>query len=167
MFRGGCCFTRGRGRIFYFSPGDQEYPVYHHPDVRRVLANAAAWAAPTDGTAARPTRPSHPPAGSSGDLHDDRRDAPLRGVVVGAGALGPHWGFELHHSGDVELAGWVDLVPERAAAAAAGFGARRRPSAPTPRRCSTRSRPTSSSTSARRPRTTRSRSAALERGVTS
>ena len=50
--------------------------------------------------------------------------APLRGVVVGAGALGPHWGFELHHSGDVELAGWVDLVPERAAAAAAGFGAR-------------------------------------------
>ena len=42
VFRGGCCFTRGRGRIFYFSPGDQEYPVYHHPDVRRVLANAAA-----------------------------------------------------------------------------------------------------------------------------
>jgi trehalose utilization protein len=40
VFRGGCCFTRGRGRIFYFSPGDQEYPVYHHPDVRRVLANA-------------------------------------------------------------------------------------------------------------------------------
>jgi trehalose utilization protein len=46
VFRGGCCFTRGRGRIFYFSPGDQEYPVYHHPDVVRVLANAALWAAP-------------------------------------------------------------------------------------------------------------------------
>ena len=42
VFRGGCCFTRGRGRIFYFSPGDQEYPVYHHPDVQRVLANAVA-----------------------------------------------------------------------------------------------------------------------------
>jgi trehalose utilization protein len=46
VFRGGCCFARGRGRIFYFSPGDQEYPVYHHPDVRRVLANAVRWAAP-------------------------------------------------------------------------------------------------------------------------
>jgi trehalose utilization protein len=46
VFRGGCCFLRGRGRIFYFSPGDQDYPVYHHPDVRRVLANAARWAAP-------------------------------------------------------------------------------------------------------------------------
>src|SRR3954463_15393686 len=46
VFRGGCCFTRGAGRIFYFSPGDQEYPVYHHPDIQRVLANAALWAAP-------------------------------------------------------------------------------------------------------------------------
>jgi trehalose utilization protein len=46
VFRGGCCFERGAGRIFYFSPGDQDYPVYHHPDVRRVLANAVEWAAP-------------------------------------------------------------------------------------------------------------------------
>jgi trehalose utilization protein len=29
------------------SPGDQDYPVYHHPQVRRVLANAVQWAAPT------------------------------------------------------------------------------------------------------------------------
>ena len=46
VFRGGCCFTRGAGRIFYFSPGDQEYPIYHQPAVQQVLANAARWAAP-------------------------------------------------------------------------------------------------------------------------
>ncbi|SOD62057.1 Trehalose utilization protein [Streptomyces zhaozhouensis] len=46
VFRSGCAFRRGKGRIFYFSPGDQEYPVYHHPHVRRVIANAVAWAAP-------------------------------------------------------------------------------------------------------------------------
>jgi trehalose utilization protein len=46
VFRGGCGFHRGAGRIFYFSPGDQDYPVYHHPDVQRVLANAVLWAAP-------------------------------------------------------------------------------------------------------------------------
>ena len=46
VFRGGCCFRRGLGRIFYFSPGDQDYPIYHHPDVRRVIANAVEWAAP-------------------------------------------------------------------------------------------------------------------------
>ena len=46
VFRSGVTFTRGRGRIFYFSPGDQEYPVYHHPDIQRVLANGVQWAAP-------------------------------------------------------------------------------------------------------------------------
>lgn len=46
VFRSGCTFRRGHGRIFYFSPGDQDYPVYHHPHVRRVIANAVRWAAP-------------------------------------------------------------------------------------------------------------------------
>ncbi len=46
VFRSGCTFRRGHGRIFYFSPGDQDYPVYHHPDIRRVLANGVAWAHP-------------------------------------------------------------------------------------------------------------------------
>ena len=51
VFRSGVAYHRGRGRVFYFSPGDQEYPVYHHPDIRRVLANAARWVAPTAGRA--------------------------------------------------------------------------------------------------------------------
>ncbi|HEX8508559.1 MAG TPA: ThuA domain-containing protein [Propionibacteriaceae bacterium] len=46
VFRSGCCWRRGKGKVFYFSPGDQEYPVYHHPDIRRVLANGVLWAAP-------------------------------------------------------------------------------------------------------------------------
>lgn len=44
VFRSGCTFRRGHGRIFYFSPGDQDFPVYHHPDVRRVIANGCEWA---------------------------------------------------------------------------------------------------------------------------
>ncbi|WP_114558327.1 ThuA domain-containing protein [Desertihabitans aurantiacus] len=44
VFRSGCTFRRGNGRIFYFSPGDQEYPVYDHPDVQRVIANGVRWA---------------------------------------------------------------------------------------------------------------------------
>ena len=45
VFRGGCCYQRGAGRVFYFSPGDQEYPVYHQPEVQKVIANAVAWCA--------------------------------------------------------------------------------------------------------------------------
>jgi trehalose utilization protein len=43
VFRGGCCFQRGAGRIFYFSPGHEEYPVYFQPEIQRVIANAVAW----------------------------------------------------------------------------------------------------------------------------
>ena len=49
VFRSGCCWRRGKGKIFYFSPGDQDYPVYHHPDIQRVLANGVVWAAPLRG----------------------------------------------------------------------------------------------------------------------
>jgi trehalose utilization protein len=54
VFRSGVTFTRGRGKIFYFSPGDQEYPVYFHPQVRRVLANGVRWAAPIAGARQAP-----------------------------------------------------------------------------------------------------------------
>jgi trehalose utilization protein len=48
VFRSGCCYTRGRGRIFYFRPGHETLPTYHHPVVQRVIANAVRWAAPTE-----------------------------------------------------------------------------------------------------------------------
>lgn len=60
VFRSGMTFRRGRGKIFYFSPGDQEYPVYHHPQVRQVLANAVHWAAPVPGERAAREAPNQP-----------------------------------------------------------------------------------------------------------
>ena len=54
VFRSGVTFSRGKGRIFYFSPGDQEYPVYHHPQVQRVLANGVGWVAQPDQHRAQP-----------------------------------------------------------------------------------------------------------------
>jgi trehalose utilization protein len=46
VFRSGCTFARGHGKIFYFSPGHETHPVYHHPEILRVLVNAARWARP-------------------------------------------------------------------------------------------------------------------------
>lgn len=44
VFRSGCCYTRGQGRVFYFSPGHETHPVYHQPEIRQVIANAVEWA---------------------------------------------------------------------------------------------------------------------------
>lgn len=44
VFRSGCTFKRGQGKIFYFRPGHETYPIYFDPNVRQVLANAARWA---------------------------------------------------------------------------------------------------------------------------
>jgi len=54
VIRSGCTFRRGHGRIFYFSPADQDSPSTHNKDIRRVIANGVQWAR-TD----RPER-SHP-----------------------------------------------------------------------------------------------------------
>lgn len=45
VFRSGCCFERGAGRIFYFRPGHESHPTFHNPAVSLVLANAVRWAA--------------------------------------------------------------------------------------------------------------------------
>ncbi|MBI2442195.1 MAG: ThuA domain-containing protein [Lentisphaerae bacterium] len=45
VFRSGCCWTRGHGRIFYFRPGHETYPTYHDANVQRILVNAVRWAA--------------------------------------------------------------------------------------------------------------------------
>jgi trehalose utilization protein len=46
VFRSGCTWKRGNGKIFYFRPGHETYPIYYHPMVRLVLRNAVKWAAP-------------------------------------------------------------------------------------------------------------------------
>jgi len=45
IFRSGCCWQRGFGRVFYFSPGHETYPIYKDPNVQQVIINACDWAA--------------------------------------------------------------------------------------------------------------------------
>lgn len=51
VFRSGCCFSRGNGKIFYFRPGHETHPIYHDEQVLKVIANACRWAAPSGGPA--------------------------------------------------------------------------------------------------------------------
>lgn len=44
LFRSGCCFERGNGRIFYFRPGHETFPTFYDENVKKVLVNSALWA---------------------------------------------------------------------------------------------------------------------------
>lgn len=46
VFRSGCCWTRGAGRVFYFRPGHETFPTYHDKNVLRVIENGVRWSAP-------------------------------------------------------------------------------------------------------------------------
>lgn len=44
VFRSGLTYQRGAGKIFYFRPGHETYPIYHNDTVKLILKNAVQWA---------------------------------------------------------------------------------------------------------------------------
>ena len=49
VFRSGCCYYRGNGKVFYFRPGHETFPTYFQPEVVQVIYNGILWAAPSNG----------------------------------------------------------------------------------------------------------------------
>lgn len=49
VFRSGCAYHRGAGKVFYFRPGHETLPTYHQAEVQQVIYNAVLWAAPSGG----------------------------------------------------------------------------------------------------------------------
>jgi trehalose utilization protein len=48
IFRSGCTFTRGRGKIFYFRPGHETYPTYYNSNIQKIIINGVRWAESRD-----------------------------------------------------------------------------------------------------------------------
>jgi trehalose utilization protein len=48
VFRSGCTYHRGSGKIFYFRPGHETYPTFYNPEIQRVISNAVDWVKPED-----------------------------------------------------------------------------------------------------------------------
>lgn len=46
VFRSGCTYRRGNGKIFYFQPGHETYNSYYNEAVQKVIKNAVHWATP-------------------------------------------------------------------------------------------------------------------------
>ena len=48
VFRSGCTFSRGNGKIFYFQPGHEEYPIYYNKNIQKIIINGIQWANPVN-----------------------------------------------------------------------------------------------------------------------
>ncbi len=46
VFRSGCTFHRGNGKIFYFQPGHESFPIFYNENVQKIIRNAVYWAKP-------------------------------------------------------------------------------------------------------------------------
>jgi trehalose utilization protein len=45
-FRSGCVWSVGKGRVFYFRPGHETYPIFQQAETLRVVENAVRWMNP-------------------------------------------------------------------------------------------------------------------------
>ena len=43
--RDGLTWTVGKGRVFYWRPGHETYPIYHMPEVLHIRENGVRWCA--------------------------------------------------------------------------------------------------------------------------
>ena len=71
VFRSGCTWHRGAGKIFYFQPGHETYPIYYDENVKLVLKNAVKWAAP-DGVWAQPLEAPNVPIEKAPEKLEDQ-----------------------------------------------------------------------------------------------
>ena len=46
QFRSGCAWQVGKGRVFYYRPGHETYPVYRQAENQRGIENAVRWVSP-------------------------------------------------------------------------------------------------------------------------
>jgi trehalose utilization protein len=44
--RQGLVWTIGKGKVFYFQPGHETYPIFFDENVRKIMRNAVQWMAP-------------------------------------------------------------------------------------------------------------------------
>jgi len=72
IFRSGCCFYRGIGKIFYFQPGHEECRSFHNEYIQKIINNAIHWAAPNDFEISRPTACRYSGRGPAADMSDEK-----------------------------------------------------------------------------------------------
>ena len=49
VFRSGCVWNRGYGKVFYFQPGHESNTAYQNPQIRKVIQNAIHYVVRPEG----------------------------------------------------------------------------------------------------------------------
>ncbi|MBO4413657.1 MAG: ThuA domain-containing protein [Clostridia bacterium] len=55
VFRSGCLWNRGHGKVFYFQPGHEEVPTFFNENVRKIIVNAVRYCSPKHTEGYKPT----------------------------------------------------------------------------------------------------------------
>lgn len=51
VLRSGVSWHKGAGKIFFFAPGHEEFPIYYQPEIQTVIKNCVRWLKPVNGPA--------------------------------------------------------------------------------------------------------------------
>ncbi len=46
VLRAGCCWRKENGKVFYFQPGHETFPIYYDENILKIIKNAIHWAKP-------------------------------------------------------------------------------------------------------------------------
>ena len=44
ILRAGCCWRKENGKVFYFQPGHETFPIYYNEEIIKIIKNAIHWA---------------------------------------------------------------------------------------------------------------------------
>ena len=69
VFRSGCTWIRGEGKLFYLQAGHETFPIYYQNEIRTIICNAIKWACPVTRNILRQRR-SNTPALEKYELED-------------------------------------------------------------------------------------------------
>lgn len=98
--RQGLCWTIGKGRVFYFRPGHEEFPIFFMPEVRRILRNAALWCARDEAGIWEDNDPAAPAARAA-------NEPPLALILREAG----YGGTEVTANGEISAQRFIKAGP--------------------------------------------------------
>lgn len=49
VLRSGTSWHKGAGKVFFFAPGHEEFPVYYNKEIQKVIGNIVRWLKPVNG----------------------------------------------------------------------------------------------------------------------